>query len=312
MNSIYNAIKTRYWNFVHFHFPYFWAKKLYRIELKKEINFSDPKDINEKILWLEFFTDTRYWSVLADKFAVREYVQSHVGQEVLIPLLGQWNNANEIDFNSLPQSFVIKPNNGSYDTIIVPDKNSANWDEIRNRLQHSLESKFGLNNAEPHYLRIKPCIIAEKLLETNDPQGLIDYKIWCFNGKPYGILVCMGRDPITHHANLTYYDLEWNRHNEYIAEQFRNDCICPKPKNLKELLALATKLSTGLPQCRIDMYIVKDKIYFGEITLTSNYGMMPYFTQNILDDMGKHCQLPKRKFTDRYYSFKTRYLPQFI
>lgn len=311
MDRLCKFIKNKYWNFIHYHFPYFWAKRLYQLELGKKINFSSPKDINEKILWLEFYTDTRHWSNLADKYKVRKYVQARVSPDLLVPLLGKWGNADDINFNLLPIRFVIKPNNGSYDTIIVSDKTQVNWNEIKKHLQHSLHNKFGLENAEPHYLHITPCIIAEEMLEADNDQGLIDYKIWCFNGKPYGILVCIGRNPITHHANLTYYDLQWNRHNEYISEPFRNDCICPKPKNLIELLTIASKLSEGLPQCRVDLYIVKGKIYFGEMTLTSNYGMMPYFTQEILDDMGEHCKLPKRTFTDRYYSFKTRYLPKF-
>lgn len=311
IHKIYNFIKSNYWKFIHFHYPYFWAKKLYKVELGKKPNLIKPKDINEKILWLEYYTDTRHWSILADKYAVRKYVQSRVGENVLIPLLGQWTNVNEIDFNALPQSFVIKPNNGCYDTIIVPDKNQANWDDIKKRLTLSLQTKFGLENAEPHYLRIRPCIIAEEMLKPDTPQGLIDYKIWCFNGKPYGIFVCINRNPITHHASFAYYDLQWNRHNEYITKEFQSDCTCPKPDNLTELLALAGKLSEGLPQCRIDMYIVKGKIYFGEITLTSNYGMMPYFTQDALNDMGKHCILPKRTIIDFYYSLITRYIPKF-
>ena len=310
IKKIYNKLKLKYWKFIHYHYPYFWAKRLYKIELNKQLNIISPYDINEKILWLEFFTDTRKWSLYADKFAVREYVEKKVGKEFLIPLLGKWDNTENIRFESLPNSFVIKPNNGSYDTIIVHDKQKINDSEIRKQLALSLSKKFGFENAEPHYLRIKPCIIAEKLLIPNDSQGLIDYKVWCFNGKPYCILVCIGRDPITRHANLMYYDLQWNRHPEFISEPFKNDSDCKKPNNLDELLHTASKLSEGLPQCRVDLYIVDEKIYFGEITLTSNYGMMPYFTQEVLNDMGRSCKLPKRTFTDYYYSFINRYFPK--
>lgn len=311
MCKIYNALRSIYWNFIHSHFPYFWAKHLYEKELGKKANLANPRDINEKILWLEFFTDTRHWSMLADKYAVRKYVRSCVNDDILIPLLGQWNNIEDIDFKSLPKSFVIKPNNGSYDTIIVFDKDQMNIDDIKACLAHSFNNRFGLDNAEPHYLRIKPCIIAEKLLETDELQGLVDYKIWCFNGNPYCIFVCVDRDPVTHHASFIYYDLHWNKHPEYITPSFRNECSCPRPNCLAELLAIASQLSTGLPQCRVDLYVVKGKIYFGEMTLTSNYGMMPYFTQEILDDMGRHCILPNRTFTDYWYSLKTRYFPQF-
>lgn len=311
MSKIYNFIRSKYWSFIHSHYPYFWAKKLYSLELGKKVNFSYPKDINEKILWLEFYTDTRLWSVLADKYAVREYVKSRIGEKYLVPLLGRWNDENSIDFDTLPEKFVIKPNNGSYDTIIVNDKKQVDLNDIRKLLGLSLKKKFGLDNSEIHYLRIKPCIIAEKMLEPEDNLGLIDYKIWCFNGKPYCFFVCVGRDPITHHANFVYYDLQWNKHPEYMAESFRNNFSCPKPDNLDELLELAGKLSEGLPECRVDMYNVNGNIYFGEMTLTSNYGMMPYYTQEVLDDMGKHCVLPKRSLNDYLYSFINRYFPKF-
>lgn len=311
MNRIYNSLNCRFWNFIHTHYPYFWAKHLYKQELGKKVNLSNPNDINEKIIWLEYFTDTRLWTRLADKYAVREYVRSRVGERILIPLLGRWTNADDIDFDSLPERVVLKPNNGSYDTIIITNKSQVDFDEIRKRLAKSLDNRFGLDNAEPHYLRIDPCIIAEKMLETDAPEGLLDYKIWCFNGKPHSIIVCVGRDPVAHHASLVYYDLQWNRCPEKIAELFRNDCSCPKPDNLEELLAIASKLSEGMPQCRVDLYDIKGKIYFGEMTLTSNYGMMPYLTQEVLDDMGNHCKLPKRTFTDRWHSFFTRFMPIF-
>lgn len=313
MYKIYNALRSRYWNFIHSHYPYFWAKHLYERELGKKANLSEPRDINEKILWLEFFTDTRLWSILADKYAVREFVRNRVGDDVLIPLLGHWDNADAIDFDTLPKSFVVKPNNGSYDTLIITDKDHVNLNDIRKRLAYSLKNKFGLNNAEPHYLRIPPCIIAEEMLRSDDSQDLIDYKIWCFNGKPYCFFICVGRNPITHHADFVYYDLQWNRHPEFNTPPFRNNCTCPKPspEDLMKLLEVAAKLSKGLPQCRVDLYLVNGKIYFGEMTLSSNYGMMPYFVQEVLDDMGDHCKLPKRTFTDRWYSFMTRYLPKF-
>lgn len=272
---------------------------------------SDPKDINEKILWLEYFTDTRTWSLLSDKYSVREFVRNRVGEEYLVPLLGHWEKAKDIDFDMLPKSFVIRPNNGSYDTIIVNDKNTVDIEEIRGRLTNSLKHKFGLENAEPHYLRIKPCIIAEALLETDEPQGLTDYKIWCFNGKPYCIMVCLNRDPITHHANFMYYDLEWTRLPECLSAPFRNNESCPKPENLQLMLEIATKLSSGFPQVRVDLYNVNNKIYFGEMTFTSNYGMMPYFSQEVLNDMGQQCILPHRTLSDYYQSFLTRYLPKF-
>lgn len=300
----------RYWNFIHYHFPYFWARHLYAIELGKKLNLSNPQDLNEKILWLEFFTDTRHWSTLADKYAVRAFVKERVGEEVLVPLLGKWDNAIDIDFDALPDRFVIKPNNGSYDTIVVTDKSKADLEDIRKRMEYSMNHKFGFENAEPHYLRIKPCIIAEQLLETTQKEGLVDYKIWCFNGEPYIILTCFNRNSVTHHADLMVYDLDWIRHPEYLIAEFKNECHCPKPSNFKQMLYVASKLSEGLPECRVDLYNIDGKIVFGEMTLTSNYGMMPYFTQEILNEIGDLCILPQRNKTEKIKSFINRFLPR--
>jgi len=306
--NVQEKIRWKYLQFIKFHFPFLLCKHLYKENLGKVTDFSKPKDINEIIQWLSFYTDTSLWTMLADKYAVRQYVLEHAGEDVLIPLLGKWNNVEDIDFDSLPNKFVIKPNNGCYDTIIVKDKNKANVDEIRQRLILSLKKPFGFENAEPHYLRIKPCVIAEQLLETNEEGGLKDYKIWCFNGKPHSILLCTNRD-WSGHSDLMAYDLLWNRHPEWISSSFRNESGCAKPANLEEMLKFASKLSVNIPQVRVDFYSINGKIYFGEMTFTSNFGMMPYYTQDFLEEMGVQCVLPNRSFSEKVKTFFNRWSP---
>lgn len=307
---IYNSLSHRYWHFVQYHFPFFWARRLYRTELGKSADFRNPRDLNEKIQWLEFFTDTTLWSLLADKYRVRDYVAKRVGSHILIPLLGHWDKAEDIDFDSLPDKFVIKPNNGSYDTVVVSDKSKADIEDIRKKMAVSLRNKFGFGNAEPHYLCIRPCIVAEQLLETEDSYGLVDYKIWCFNGNPYCIFACFNRDPHTHHADFMCYDLDWQRRPDFMSDDYKTNCDCPRPANLETMLDIAKRLSKGLPQCRVDLYNLQGKIYFGELTLTSNYGMMPYFTQTTLDTMGDLCELPTPTFRESFSCFLKRYLPR--
>ena len=308
MNVI-EKIAWRKQNFIKYHFPFLWNKILYKKKFGKVVDFSHLRDINEKIQWLMFYTDTSLWTKLADKYAVRQYVKNRVGVDVLVPLLGKWDRVEDIDFDSLPDKFVIKPNNGSYDTIICRDKSKVSYDEIRGKMSYSLNHRFGYENAEPHYLYIKPCIIAEKLLESDGKEGLIDYKIWCFNGKPYSIFVCLNRNPETHHADFMSYDLNWNRCPESLSEPFRNNIECPKPMNLDKMLAIAAKLSEGFPQVRVDLYNIKGKIYFGEMTFTSNFGMMPYYTQQVLNDMGNQCILPERTFIEKVKTFIFRWFP---
>lgn len=302
-------IEWHFLQFIKMHYPYLWSKYLYKKNLGRVANFSHPRDLNEKIQWLMFFTDTSLWTLLADKYAVREYVTHRIGEKYLIPLLGRWTSARDIDFDSLPDKFVIKPNNGSYDTIICRNKQNINIDDIRTKMAYSLSHKFGYENAEPHYLKIPPCIIAEELLETDEPGGLKDYKIWCFGGKPYCVFTCANRDIVHHQVDFAYYDLNWQRHNENMTKGYQNSFECPKPENLEEMLSIASRLAQGIPQVRVDLYSVKGKIYFGEMTLSSNFGMMPYFTSEVLVTMGKLVQLPKRSVKEIISTFFKRWLP---
>lgn len=302
-------IKWGYLQFIKYHFPFLWCKHLYKISLGKVTNFSKPKDINEIIQWLSFYTDTSLWTTLADKYAVRKYVEKHVDENILVPLIGKWNKVDDIHFDNLPNKFVLKPNNGCYDNIIVEDKNKVNFDEIRQKLDLSLKHRFGFENAEPHYLKIKPCIMAEQLLETNEEGGLKDYKIWCFNGKPHSILLCTNRDKISGHSDLMAYDLLWNRHPEWLSSSFRNESTCVKPNKLEDMLKIASKLSANIPQVRVDLYCIHEKIYFGEMTFSSNFGMMPYYTEDFLIEMGNQCVLPKRLFFEKIKTFFKRWTP---
>ncbi len=311
-DRIYNSFRYRFNDKIaKRYFPYLYCKYLYKEIAGKKTDFSNPRDINEKIQWLEFFTDTTEWSHLADKYAVREYVKERVGEEILIPLLGKWEKTADIDFSILPNKFVIKPNNGSYDCCIVTDKEHTDLEDIRRKMDNSMKHSFGRETSEPHYLRIRPCIIAEQFLETDQVCGLIDYKMWCFHGSFHSVLLCSNRDIAKHRVTFNYYDANWKRYPEYISESFRNDFDISKPKNFDLMIEYAEKLSAGLPQARIDLYNIKGKIYFGEITLTSNFGMMPYYTQEVLDDMGLHCILPELSFREKTYSFFSRWCPKF-
>lgn len=308
MNIVKKLRNKRDW-LIKRHYPFLWNRILYKRNFGKTANFNAPRDLNEKIQWLMFYTNTSVWSQLADKYAVRQYVKEKVDDSILVPLLGKWDSAEDIDFSNLPEKFVIRPNNGSYDTVICKNKSDTDCEEIRRRMASSLHNRFGLENAEPHYLRISPCIIAEKLLEDKDNKGLIDYKIWCFNGEPYCFLVCANRNPETHHADFVYYDINWERHPTFIAEEFRNNAAIPKPSNLNEMISIARQLSQGFPQVRVDLYNVDDKIYFGEMTFSSNFGMMPYYTQEVLEDMGQKCILPHRSLKEKIYTFIKRWTP---
>lgn len=206
----------------------------------------------------------------------------------MVPLLGVWNNPDKIEIDKLPDQFVIKSNNGN-ETVLLVDKN-VYIPDLKSITKLWLREKFGRTQCEPHYTKIPPLIIAEKMLDTSKQDivstSLIDYKIWCINGKPQYVMTFHDRNKKTVTVNL--FDTEWNRHNEDLV--FGDHFICgdniPKPNNLNEMLEIATILSEGFPQVRVDLYNVDNQIFFGEMTFSSNGGRMGYFSQRLLKELG--------------------------
>ena len=270
--------------------PRLLASIYYRNVSSKSMNWNDPKDLNEIINWLKFNSDTSLWSLLADKYRVREYVHEKGLDDILVKLYGVWDDANDIDFDLLPQKFVLKTNHGSGTNIIVKDKSKLDILTVRKTLNDWLKLRFGQETVEFHYLKIKPCIIAEELLEekTNSySKTLVDYKVWCFEGKPHYIFTCYGRT--SESIFVSTFDIDWNYCPE--GSIFNSFCkngggIVPKPNCLDEMLKIASVLSEGQPQARIDFYVVDGKLYFGEITFSSQGGYMNYFTHDFLLKMG--------------------------
>lgn len=298
MNTSYSTFKTWFWKQVAHFMPKTYIGIRYKNLFHEEISWTNPRNINEKIQWLKFNSDTSMWSLLSDKYRVRNYVEEKGLGDILVQLYGKWNKVSDIDWDSLPQQFVMKVNNGSGDTMICHDKTKIDKDEWCRYFNKKLHTKFGSICAEPHYDIIKPCIIAEELLDVSQQQitssSLVDYKIWCFNGKPMYIWACHNRTK--HGVEVMTYDLDWHPHPEYsvskdhyiLAKQY-----IPRPQSLDKMLAAAAKLSEGFPQVRVDLYEVGGKPYFGEMTFSSMGGLMDFYTADFLNILGNHTNLPQ-------------------
>ena len=278
------------------YYPRLLASKRYKYCYGKRVDWKNPQDLNEKILWLEFYTDTTKWSELSDKYLVRNYVISKGYKDSLVELYGVWDCVDAIQWDSLPEQFILKMNNGSGDALICRDKKKLELHEVKIRFKELFDNRFGLLTAEPHYLRIKPRLIAEQLLDLSqqsiESTSLIDYKIWCFNGKPEFIFVAFNRTGNS--LETICYDLNWNEHPEYsvFSDHYRRPHQkVPVPQNLDFMLKMATDLSQGFPQVRVDLYEVAGKVYFGELTFTSNSGLMTYFTPEWLRECGKKIKI---------------------
>ena len=293
-----NKIKRSIRRFIGKHNPKLLVSILYRIAYGKWMDWDNPLTLNEKIHWLKFNTDTTLWTLLADKYRVREYVKQCGYEELLVKLYGVWEQPDDIDWNSLPEQFVMKSNCSSGDVRICTNKSEININEWTEHFKKAIKEKNGYERGEPHYNSIKPAIIAEELLDVQKQSiktsSLIDFKVWCFNEVPHHIWACYNRTSKT--VEVAVYDKEWNYHPEksiftehYIESAHR----LPRPQSLKKMLECARALSVGLPQVRVDFYEVDGKLYFGEMTMTGGSAFMNWYTEDFMLEMGNLIPLTK-------------------
>lgn len=277
------VIRLRYWWF-----------------LRRRINLKNPRDLNEKINWIKLYSDTDMWVNLTDKYRVREYVRQCGLEEILVPLYGHWEKAEDIDWETLPNAFVLKANNGSGDIIVCRDKAKLDKQNTTQYLARLLKTRFGYHAGESHYNKIHPCVVAEQLLDVRqqaaESETPIDYKIWCFDGQPFVVWACWNR----HHDNVQVatYDLNWQLHPEWSRSTPHYQLNCrpmQRPKTLDRMLEVAARLSKGFPEVRVDLYEIGGRVYFGELTFTSAEGIMDFYTPEFLRMMGDKVTLPPRK-----------------
>ncbi len=247
------------------------ADSKYHAIFGRHIDWENPREFNEKIRWMQFYGDTGLWPRLADKYSVRRYLEEQGYGDILVPLYGVWESADEVDFDSLPESFIIKTTHGCEGVFAVPDKSKEDLPLLRRRLAKSISTEFGVESAEPHYLAIKPRIIAEALLPNDSgfSSSVVDYKLYCFDGEPEIIGVFYDRPPRSHQMACTFYDKDWIRHDEW-----RSPAVTlpskdvPRPKTLDRMIEAARTLCAPFPFVRFDLYEAGGKLYFGEFTFT--------------------------------------------
>jgi len=264
-------------------------KKWFKHCTGKELNLDDPQTFSEKIQWLKLYDSTEQKALLSDKYAVRDWVKEKIGEKYLIPLLGVWEDARDIDFDALPESFVLKTNHSSNWNIIVKDKSKLDVKKAVRKLNRWLSMDYSfVCGMQLHYSLIKRRIIAEKYLENKD--GLDDYKILCFDGKPAFIWKETGRFSGTEHKR-TIYDTKWNRQDWgllYPPGEASEPPVC-----LEEMIEIATVLCKGFCHVRVDLYEVEGRVYFGEMTFTSGSGLSRFYPEEMNKTIGDMIDLEK-------------------
>lgn len=249
------------------------------------------KTLIASIYWLQFYTDTSLWTLCADKYKVHEYVKSKGLENILNPLYGAWKNPDDIDWDNLPNQFVLKTNNSSGQIIIVKDKNNINRNKVVRQLKDWLKKDYGTSDAQLHYTKIPKLVIVEKLLDSSNG-GTTDYKIWCINGKPRYVLVCHDRWETEVGYKTSFFDLHWNDITGEMRRGEKADTDGDKkpscPKSFNKMLEYAEILAEGFPEVRVDFYEQNGSPVFGELTFTTGYGG---FSKKLNEELGKDIDL---------------------
>lgn len=276
-------------------FPRLLADIKFKQYFGRKINWKDPKDHNEKIQWLKFYSDTSEWPRLADKYRVREYVESCGLKDMLIPLYGVYDRAGQIDFDRLPDSFIIKTNHGCDTNIFVRDKSKLDRNEAVRKLNDWLKKRYGIMTAEPHYRKIKPRIIIEKLM-VNDADfstSLIDYKFHCTDGVVRFLEVHYDRNGKD--SKVMLYDASFRPLDQFLSKESVVDASkVRKPQAWDRMIEACRVLGKQFPLVRIDFYEVGGKAWFGEMTFTNASGLDSDFTQEYRDLLGSYVHLRKK------------------
>ena len=275
------SVKTEFGKVIRNLIPYFPHKIahsfLFYRNHKYFLNWKNPKTYDEKMTWALANLVGKEEALYADKYAVRSYVEEMGYSQYLPKVYGVWKNADDIDFDILPNQFVLKTNHAAGDKFyyICKDKNQLDKNEVCKKFQIALKSSIWKNQCEYHYKYIEPIVFAEEFLNDGRESRMTDYKIHCFDGKPECVLVCTNR---ANDLKLDYYDLNWN-YLDVVPEKFRSGHSIQKPKGLNTMIEIAAKLSSRFPTARIDFYDIDGKVYFGEITLTPAGGNLRYINQ---------------------------------
>lgn len=271
------------------------ARRRYYWTTLRKLHYFHPKDINEKLMWLTRYCQDPLKSDCADKYLVRDYVAKKGFGDSLIPLIGVWDKASDIDFSVLPDRFVLKCNHGSGWNIICKDKAALDIDEATKKLDGWMNMVYGVDLQEIHYAKITPKIICEEFMPALNGD-IIDYKFHCSRGKVHSCFVAYNRDLVDpHKVCYDHYDIDWNRTDAIKDEFHKERRMLEKPANYSRMLEIAAGLSEDFDYVRVDLYEFAGKVLFGELTFTPYSGIMTFYKQYMLDELGNFVKLPRKR-----------------
>ena len=271
-----------------------YLKCLYRLHMGKPLNLSNPTTFNEKLNWLKLYDRQQSYTQLVDKYRVKDYVATVVGREYVIDTIGVWDRPDEIDWDSLPEQFVLKTTHGggNVGVVICKDKSKLDKSKIVKKLNKSLKQNIYLYSREWVYKGIKPRIIAEPYMEDIKTGELLDYKFFCFDGEVKMLFVASARQKCLE-PYFDFFDAEYNP-LPIIQGHPNSDTRPAKPQRFDEMKAIASKLSKEIPTLRVDLYEVNGKVYFGELTFYHFGGLVPFVPEKWDYILGQYIHLDRR------------------
>ena len=245
----------------------------YRRLMGKKLNLNPPVTYNEKLNWMKLYDRNPLYTKLADKLAVREYVKERIGEEYLVPLLGVWDRVEDINFDELPDQFVLKCTHDSGSYVVCKDKRKLDLKKTKEKLKKAMAINYYYYSREWAYKDIPRKIIAEQFLEDFDDKETRDYKFFSFDGEPRFLYIATDRGKGK--TKFDYYDLNFNHLD--VRQHYPNSETAPhRPENYEYMIDLVRKLSVGIRHVRVDLYEINGKVYFSEYTFYNNGGVTAY------------------------------------
>lgn len=276
-----------------------YLKILYKLKMNRKLNLESPCDYQEKLQWLKLYNHNPRYTRMVDKITAKEYVAEVIGDKYIIPTLGTWEHADQIDFDILPNQFVLKTNHGggSIGVIVCTDKSKLNKKTTKEKLEKSLKYSVYPKQKEWPYKNVKPMILAEQYMSDDSEfnrGGLSDYKFTCFNGVADNVMVCTDR--ASGDTKFYFYDRDWNLMPLNVRGKNTDPSFkLPKPDCIDEMFEIAGKLSEGIPFLRVDLYCINERPYFGETTFFPASGFDPNILPETEKYFGDKILLPNKK-----------------
>ena len=270
-----------------------YLKIMFYLRMGHKLDLNNPKTFNEKLQWLKLYNHNPLYTVLVDKYAVKDFVANRIGSDYLIPTLGVWDDFESIDFGKLPDQFVLKCTHDSGGLVICKEKKDFDVLKAKEKISLSLKRNYYKTWREWPYKNVKRRIIAEKYMEDESGE-LRDYKFFCFDGVVKSLFIATDRQNKNVDTKFDFFDRNFN-HLPF-TKGHPNASVPPsKPACFEEMNKLAESLSVGIPPVRVDLYEIRGKIYFGEMTFFDNSGFVPFSPSQYDDVWGQWIELPKKR-----------------